>query len=49
MDAIVAIALAIFAGTYVLWRLARPFFSTDPPPDRDELLQIETEDYQSQG
>ena len=47
MDTIVAIALAIFAGTYVLWRLARPFFSTDPP-DRDELLQIETEDYQSQ-
>jgi hypothetical protein len=49
MDSVIAIALSILAGAYVLWRLTRPFFTADPPLDRAapesaSLLQIETED-----
>lgn len=43
----IAIALAVCAGAYALWRWTRPFFNDNtatPQQDHDGLLQIESSD-----
>ena len=40
----IAIAIALGAGAYALWRMARPFFDRDTAADQthNDLLQIDS-------